>query len=104
VWSGGKLIPDFPRPAPSIPDSPGHIREFLDAVKTRNMLTTCNVRYGHQLSKCGLLANLSYRTGRKLHWDDAREVTSDREANQYLSRRFRKPWGLKKQKKPSVAT
>lgn len=104
VWAGGKLVPDFPRPAPSIADSPGHIREFLDAVKARNMQTTCNVRYGHQLSKCGLLANLSYRTGRKLHWDDAREVTTDREANQYLSRHFRKPWGLKKQKRPALAT
>lgn len=96
VWSRGKLVPDFPKPAPSIPDSPGHVREFLEAIKTRNLETTCNVRYGHRLSKCGLLANISFRTGRKLRWDDAREVTSEREANAYLSRRFRKPWSLKR--------
>lgn len=103
VWAGGKLVPDFPRPTPSIPDSPGHLREFLDAIKNRNLDTTCNVRYGHQLSKCGLLANLSYRTGRKLHWDDAREVTSDGDANAYLMRRFRKPWRLPRQKRPTAA-
>ncbi|MBL8177516.1 MAG: Gfo/Idh/MocA family oxidoreductase [Bryobacterales bacterium] len=94
VWSRGKLIPDFPKPAPSIPDSPGHVREFLEAIKTRNLETTCNLRYGHRLSKCGLLANLSFRTGRKLRWDDERERTSEREANAYLGRKFRKPWKL----------
>ncbi len=102
VWVRGKLAPDFPAPAPSISDSPGHIREFLEAVKTRNLETTCNVRYGHRLSKCGLLANLSFRTGRKLHWDDSKETTSDGEANRHLSRRFRKPWGLRKLKNPPV--
>jgi hypothetical protein len=50
-----------------------------------------------------LLANLSYRTGRKLHWDDAREVTSDGDANAYLMRRFRKPWRLPRQKRPTAA-
>lgn len=102
VWAKGKKIEDFPRPAPSIPDSPGHIREFLDAVKARKLDTTCNVRYGHQLSKCGLLANISYRTGHKLHWDDANErITGDAEANRYLTRQFRKPWKLAKQKRPA---
>ncbi|MFN7925976.1 MAG: Gfo/Idh/MocA family oxidoreductase [Bryobacteraceae bacterium] len=97
VWSRGKKVQDFPRPAPSIPDSPGHIREFLDAVKARNLDTTCNVRYGHQLSKAGLLANISYRTGRKIHWDEGKErITGDQDANRYLARNFRKPWKLAK--------
>jgi predicted dehydrogenase len=96
VWVKGKKVVDFPRPERSIPDSPGHIREFLDAIKSRNLETTCNVRYGHQLSKAGLLANISYRTGRKLHWDEEKErITGDKEANQYLSRHFRKPWKLR---------
>ena len=37
VWVKGKLAADFPRPQPSIPDSPGHLREFLDAIKSRNL-------------------------------------------------------------------
>ena len=91
----GQKVEDFPRPDPTIPDSPGHLREFLDAIKTRNLETTCNVRYGHRLTKLGLLTNIAYRTGRTLRWDDERErVVDDREANRYLKRKFRKPYTL----------
>ncbi|BCS33670.1 oxidoreductase [Luteitalea sp. TBR-22] len=95
VWVKGKLVEDFPRPAQSIPDSPGHLREFIDAIKARNLETTCNVRYGHRLTKLGLLSNIAYRTGRRLHWDDTRErFVGDDDANRYLSRKFRKPYAL----------
>ena len=63
VWVKGKQVENFPRPAPTIPDSPGHLREFLDAIKARNIETTCNVRYGHRLTKLGLLSNIAFRTG-----------------------------------------
>jgi predicted dehydrogenase len=93
VWVAGKKADDFPRPEPTIPDSPGHIREFLDGIKSRNLETTCNVRYGHRLSKLGLLTNIAYRTGRRIQWDDQRErFLHDDEANRYLKRKFRKPY------------
>jgi predicted dehydrogenase len=102
VWSRGKRIDDFPRPSQNIPDSPGHLREFVDAIRSRNLETTCNVRYGHRVTKAGLLANISFRTGNRLTWDDEREsIVGDKKANEYLSRRFRKPWKLKKQPRPS---
>ena len=95
VWARGKRVDDFPRPDPSIPDSPGHLREFLDAIKTRNLETTCNVRYGFRVTKPGLLANIAFRTGRRVHWDDrAGRIVGDKEASRYLTRRFRKPWKL----------
>ncbi len=95
VWVKGKRAEDFPRPDPSIPDSPGHIREFLDAVKARTLETTCNVRYGHRLTTPGLLANIAYRTGRRLYWDGSRErFVNDRDADRYLSRRGRRPYRL----------
>jgi len=95
VWARGKKVDDFPRPAPTIPDSPGHLREFLDAIKSRNLETTCNVRYGHRVTKLGLLTNIAYRTGRRIYWDDARErILHDDEANRYLKRQFRKPYKL----------
>ena len=95
VWVKGALAPDFPRPAPSIPESPGHLREFLDAIKARQLDTTCNLRYGHRLTKLGLLSNIAYRTGRRLAWDDARErFVGDADANRYLMRKFRKPYSL----------
>ncbi len=95
VWVKGKQVEDFTPPAPSIPDSPGHLREFLDGIKARNLETTCNVRYGHRLTKLGLLSNIAYRTGRRLEWDDTRErFVGDGEADKYLSRKFRKPYAL----------
>ncbi len=95
VWVKGKLAPDFPRPDPSIPDSPGHLREFLDAIKSRNLETTCNVRYGHRVTKAGHLANIAFRTGRRLYWDDVRErFRNDGNADKYLKRKYRKPYKL----------
>ena len=95
LWVKGKLVENFTRPAQTIPDSPGHMREFLDGIKARNLETTCNVRYGHRLTKLGLLSNIAYRTGRRLQWDDTRErFVDDRDADKYLSRKFRKPYAL----------
>jgi predicted dehydrogenase len=91
----GQKVEDFPRPDPTIPDSPGHLREFLDAIKTRNLETTCNVRYGHRLTKLGLLTNIAYRTGRRIRWDDQRErIVDDDDASELLRRKFRKPYRL----------
>ncbi len=103
VWAKGKKIEDFPIPAPTIPDSPGHIREFLDAVKSRNLATTCNIRYGHHLTKFGLLSNIAYRTGQRLEWNDEQErIVNDSHANDCLSRDMRKPWSLKTQPRPAT--
>jgi predicted dehydrogenase len=101
IWVNGKRADDFPKPPQSIPDSPGHAREFIEAVKTRNLETTCNVRYGHHLSKFGLLSNISYRTGQTITWDEEHErIVDDKKANHYLSRDFRRPWRVKTQPKP----
>jgi len=104
VWVKGKKVDDFPRPAESIPNSPGHMREFLNAVKSRDLETTCNLLYGHNLSKHGLLANISYRTGHRLQWDDKNErIVGDVAANKHLVRQFRKPWNVKVQRHPGAA-
>lgn len=101
IWVKGKKVDDFPRPLQTIKDSRGHMREFLDAVKSRNLETTCNIRYGHQLSKHGLLANIAYRTGHRLVWDDEHErIVGDVVASRYLTRQFRKPWNVKVQRHP----
>ena len=94
VYVKGKKEEAFKPPAPSIPDSPGHIREFLNAIKSRER-TTCDIEYGFRVTKGGLLANIAYRTGERLNWDDGRErFTGNTRANQYVTRRYRKPWKL----------
>lgn len=94
VWVKGKRADDFPRPAQTIPDSPGHIREFLDAIKTRAKCT-CNVEYGHRLNTGGLLGVIAFRTGERIGWDAARErVIGSKQAQKMVMRRYRKPWRI----------
>jgi predicted dehydrogenase len=94
VYVKGKKEEDFRPPTPTIPDSPGHIREFLDSIKSRQR-TTCDVEYGNRLTKGGLLGNIAYRTGERLYWDDEHErFTGHTQANRYVTRRYRKPWKL----------
>jgi predicted dehydrogenase len=94
VFVKGKKDEAFQPPPPSIPDSPGHIREFLNAIKSRQR-ATCDIEYGHRLTKSGLMANIAYRTGERLDWDDAHErFTGHTRANRYVTRRYRKPWKL----------
>jgi predicted dehydrogenase len=94
VYVKGKQEEDFRPPAPTIPDSPGHIREFLDSIKSRKR-TTCDIEYGNRVTKGGLLGNIAYRTGERLYWDDERErFTGHTQANRYVTRRYRKPWKL----------
>ena len=51
------------------------------------------VRPSHRVTKLGLLANIAYRTGRRIYWDDEHErIRDDREASKLLSRKFRKPY------------
>jgi predicted dehydrogenase len=90
----GKEVSDFVRPSATIADSPGHIREFLDSVKSRKR-TTCDIEYGHQLTKGGLLGNIALRTGQRIQWDDAKEhIVNDKTADKMVTRRYRKPWKM----------
>lgn len=90
----GEEVEDFPRPEPYIPNSPGHVREFLDSVKTREQ-PSCNVEYAHYMTKPGLLGNIAYRTAATLHWDDEKEqVVGNHRANTLVNRNYRRPWRL----------
>jgi hypothetical protein len=94
LYVAGKKQDDFKRPPESIPNSPGHIREFLDSIKSRHR-TTCDIEYGNRLTKAGLLANIAYRTGERVYWDDAKEhITEHTKANAMVTRRYRRPWKI----------
>jgi len=94
VYVKGKRDDGFQPPAPTIPDSPGHVREFLDGIKSRKR-TSCDIEYGFLVTKGGLLANIAYRTGERLTWDDAHErFTGHADANRFVTRKYRKPWKL----------
>jgi predicted dehydrogenase len=70
----------------------GHIRNFLDCVKSRKQPVS-DLEGGHRVASACHLANLSLRLGRKLRWDPSREeIEGDSEAAQMLSRPYRSPW------------
>jgi predicted dehydrogenase len=95
-----KIVPvekdaEIVEPEKTLPRSPGHHREWLNAIRTRE-LPPCNFEYGHRLSSVGHLGNIALRTGQNLSWDPAGErFTNSDEANRYLLREsYRAPWSL----------
>ncbi len=76
------------------PGGGGHYRNFLAAVRSRNVADlTCDVEEGVISSDLPHLANISYRLGRALVFDGKKErFVDDKEANRMLSREYRKPY------------
>ncbi len=74
--------------------SPGHHRNFLDSVKSREApIATAEI--GHRTATVCHLNNISMKLGRKLRWDPATEqVIGDDEANRLLTPEMRCPWKL----------
>jgi predicted dehydrogenase len=94
-----KLLPEkefegFKPPAPTIPASIGHHREWVEACKT-GAATTCNFGYSGALTETVLLGNVAYRLGRPLDWDaGSLRARNEPGAEEFLHRQYRKPWRL----------
>ncbi len=74
--------------------SPGHHRDFLNAVKTR-AATMAPVEVGHHSATICHLLNIAMQTGRKLKWDPVGEkFLDDPEAQRLITRPMRSPWHL----------
>ena len=85
---------DYKRPAPTIPNSIGHHKEWLEAIRTGGE-TTCNFDYAGALTEAVLLGTVAYRSGKKIEWDAAAaKVTNSPEAQQFVHKEYRKGWTL----------
>ena len=85
---------DYRPPEPSIPSSPGHHQEWIDACKTGGS-TSCNFSYSGAVTEAVLLGNIAYRVGKPLSWDaQAMEFADCFEANALLMREYRQGWTL----------
>lgn len=88
-------LPDFKHGSQSLPISPGHMRNFIDCVKSR---ATCiaPAEIGHRSITPGHLGYVSQAVGRPLRWDPLNQaILSDPEADQLLqSGTYREPWSL----------
>jgi len=82
----------FEPPAPTIPDSIGHHKEWFEACKT-NGHTTCNFDYSGALTEAVLLGNVAYRSGKKIEWDPRHlRCKGAPEADKFLREERRKGW------------
>ena len=86
------------KPGPPIPDVEGpevsHFQNFIDCVRSRRRENlNCEILEGHMSTSLCHLANIAFRTGRKLTFDPAAEIfPGDAEANRYLTRTYREPY------------
>jgi len=89
---GKEAVSDLPDVPVTLPRSPGHQRNFLDAVKSRG-LPESNLPYARKMTLPMHLALASFRLKRKLAWDSVKEeVVGDPAANYLLARNSRKPF------------
>jgi len=94
-----RIIPEtkmkeYNQPPKTIPRSPGHHAEWIEACKTAKP-TTANFDFAGRLTEVMLAGNIAVRTGGKLMWDGPNMTcTNIPEANQYMHCRYRKGWAL----------
>ncbi len=85
---------DFERPAPSLPRSRGHEREWLDACKGGPPAMS-NFDYAGPLTQFVLLGNVATLFEQKIEFDPlAMKIVNVAEANKALSREYRQGWLL----------
>ena len=97
-YGSHQLLPNegeqLKRPDPWIPESIGHHKEWIQAIKTGGT-TTCNFDYSGALTEAVLLGVVSYRSGEELKWDAAKlQVTNSAKAQQLIHKEYRRGWTL----------
>ena len=84
-------------PAPSIPSSPGHEREWLDCIHSRQQ-PSCSVFYHTRVDVPVVLSLLSYRLKRSIRFDPVSErIVDDPQAARLAMPHYRAPWKFPRQ-------
>ena len=103
---GNRIIPESLRrsyvpPEPTIPSSPGHYQEWIDACKG-GAVAGSNFDWAGPLTEVVLMGNIALRMDmkekmdrHKLLWDaKTKRFSNVPEANQYLHKEYREGWSL----------
>ena len=70
----------------------GLSRPFFRCIRDREKVRT-DALTGHRADNIYLLANISYKIGRKIKWDPDEEVIiDDSEASKLMGKKARSPW------------
>ena len=95
-----RLIPEekmkaYKEPEPTIPRSPGHKKEWLQAIKGGPPAMSNFAEWGGPLAEIVLLGNLAVRTGERFDWDPVNlKAKNCPKADQFVRREYRKGWEL----------
>jgi predicted dehydrogenase len=93
----GDKMKDCVEPPKSIPPSPGHEREWLDCIKSRQP-PSCNPNYHVRVDIPIVLSLLSLKLGRSIRFDPNKEwIVGDSEASRLAVPKYRAPWKFPKQ-------
>jgi predicted dehydrogenase len=97
-YSSYRIVPEIDGITPlnqlpkSLPPSPGHEREWLDCIQSRQQ-PSCSVFYHIKVDVPIGLSLLSYRLGRSIQFDPATErIVGDAEADRLAVPDYRAPW------------
>lgn len=85
---------DFEAPEPSIPNSVGHYKEWLDAIRNGGGATTCNFDYSGALTETVLLGCVAFRAGEAFDWNGAELKASTAKAQALIAREVREGWEI----------
>ena len=99
AW-GLRIIPEtkmqeYERPPKTLPRSPGHMTEWINACKGRGK-TESNFEYGGPLTELAMLANIStFFPKTKLEWDPVNmKFPNCPEAEKYINPPYRQGWSI----------
>jgi len=94
ITINGETVTDIPEIPQTLPRSPGHQQNFVDAVKSRKQPES-NLAYAREMTLPMHLALISWRLNRAMKWNaDKEKFIDDKEANALLNRKYRKGWDL----------
>jgi len=87
---------DVAKPEPSLPRSPGHFREWVDAIQAGDpSKALSNFDYAGRLTETVLLGVVALRAGSKIEWDaEGMRARNNSEADQYIRRDYRKGYSI----------
>ncbi len=93
-----KLLPeeqfkDYPTPPETLPRSPGHYIEWIQACKGLGPAPGSNFQYSGWTTESNHLGNVAFRTGQKIEWDYVNlRARNAPEADAFIRREYRKGW------------
>jgi predicted dehydrogenase len=105
TWHGGETPADWfvllPRtsfagfvpPEPTLPRTPGHHREWVDAIRGQAMPLS-NFAYASVLTEALLVGNLALRAGGTIEWNAQAMSTGSAAADALIRPAFRSGWAL----------